>query len=272
MKMVIVLSFLFLISCNTEVRVASGPIVENSATFTDKLNVEMGLREFSEVCNCMNLAEDGTWRTAKNPSEREGFIVIARVAHIGSVWNVTWITRALAIDIRNWNPNNSALDFLNQQLLDGNAFDNLDPKKPVDGSYRSDYYEDPVSGFRFEEGAGVSKDLEKVGYWNQLFYTKLASDLLVMEYGFSEGRATSVTNLISNFEHLRKSRKVSKEDLDYMVSEIGDINSKEVLEAITADPSSQETLMEDLIETAARKNGTTPEQMTKLFSDFLFRK
>ncbi len=140
-----------------------------------------------------------------------------------------------------------------------------------DGTYTFNrYYDMGTSGgsvqgsWTFEETVSTIKDIEKATAAREAKKLSRLTDLLEMEYGFSEKRAVEVTSVISNWKKLSKTREMTSAEANTFAAEVTGANFSQFEEAYLNSEIGNDSLMEELIESAAELNGTSPEAISAL--------
>jgi hypothetical protein len=120
-----------------------------------------------------------------------------------------------------------------------------------------------VDGFGniFEIETSTSKDLEKIGNFTERIRKEKFSQELMANYGFSAERSVELANLLSDYSRIINKRSLTEKDQDFFSKKVLGVDIKNAEAAIKE--GSGEAL-NDLIQTAAKLNGVTPEQVQEL--------
>ncbi len=133
----------------------------------------------------------------------------------------------------------------------------------VDTSHWYTFY--TGGGFRFSNTAGVSRDLETIAALKEETAVKFMAHKLKTELSLSEGRAQEMARLASRYQRLENARELTvAEKNTFAMSALG-VNMNQVEVALRNRAQGREQQYRDLLNTAARVNSTTPEQIGKFF-------
>lgn len=172
---------------------------------------------------------------------------------------VDQIYTAFNIDAYSWGLDwNTFLD----QMIDTDVVSGLNP---VGGNL----YEDPDTGFLFEETAGNAKDLEKLGSIKESVKRTNIAKKLQANLGLSEERANEVAKLTSHYEKLSNKRAMTDKDANKLFKSVFGITATDVRKAYLATVEGNKVPMQDVMKTAAEFNGLGPEKANTLIKGFL---
>jgi len=116
----------------------------------------------------------------------------------------------------------------------------------------------------FEEQSINIKDIEKATALRQEAKLNKVTNLLEMEYGFSESRAKEVTSVISNWKRLSKSREMTTEEANMFAVEVVGADMASLEEAMINSALGDNSLLDELTSNAAELNGSSPEAISAL--------
>ncbi len=159
-----------------------------------------------------------------------------------------------AYDLSYYNPGENMYDFIVYNQDD--FFYDLD-------YLGGNLYEDYWTGTLFQESEITSKDLLKMAALKEELQVEKTAAFLTLEYGFSEKRGFDVARLTTR---LQKAPKNSMTDADYdnFSQEILGASISQFQTAVKSFTEGNTNDLASLVEIAAEKNGTTPEQLNKV--------
>jgi hypothetical protein len=114
----------------------------------------------------------------------------------------------------------------------------------------------------YSEDSGSVKDLEAMGAKIQDYSVKALEEKLAINYGLSNDRAEKVAKSIYSYNKLSSKRSLTKREKDFYADELLGASYQEVTDSFTAGEN-----MESLLEKAADKNGTSPEQVSAIITE-----
>ena len=120
------------------------------------------------------------------------------------------------------------------------------------------------TSWTFEEQVATIKDIEKATAMRQKARLGKVSNLLEFEYGFSADRASEVTATISNWKKLSKTREMTAEEANTFAMEVTGADFTDFEDALTESAMGNSSLLNELVDSAAELNGTSPEAMSAL--------
>jgi hypothetical protein len=123
-----------------------------------------------------------------------------------------------------------------------------------------DKYQDGMGNI-FEIKNSTSKDLEKVGNFTEKIRKEKFSQELMANYGFSAERSVELANLLSDYGHIINKRSLTEKDQDFFSKKVLGVDFKNAEVAIKEGSGDS---LDNLIQTAAKLNGVTPEQVQEL--------
>jgi len=126
--------------------------------------------------------------------------------------------------------------------------------------------ENTYEGWIFEETTSSIKDIEKATALRQKEKLNKVTNLLEMEYGFSESRAKEVTSVISNWKRLSKSREMTAEEANMFAMEVVGSDMASLEEAMVNSVLGDSSLLDELTNNAADLNGSSPEAISALIN------
>ncbi len=133
----------------------------------------------------------------------------------------------------------------------------------VDTSHWYTFY--TGGGFRFENAAGASKDLETIAALKEEAATSFLKAKFKSEFSLSENRAGELASLASKYQKLENSRELTSQEKDkFALSALG-VSMNQVEAAMKKKAEGQDAQYEALLKQAAQVNNTTPEQIGKFF-------
>jgi len=132
------------------------------------------------------------------------------------------------------------------------------------GSYC--YYNGP---YYYSENDQTGKDLEKIKATNEDKVTAGLAEKFQSDYGLSVERSQKVAKLASVWHKTSKSRKMTEKDVSAFSKELLGVDLGTIQKAYKEKMEGNDARVEDLIEQAAAKNATDPENMREIFSNFV---
>ena len=194
------------------------------------------------VSNWVSVSSPGpTYAVAKSETLQSGYAVV----YDGSQYE--------AISVDSWNGSTS--DPIGWASSSGSTFTNL--QNLGNGTFK-----DTASGIIFEASKPLTKDIEKMAAFNEVYRMKGAAKNL-QNFGFSEDRALEVTKLASQME---KSPKGSMTDKDYdnFSKQITGSSITQIKAALQKQVNGDASSLKDIINNAATTNGVGAEQMKQM--------
>ncbi len=120
-------------------------------------------------------------------------------------------------------------------------------------------------GFRFQNTAGVSRDLETIAALKEEAAVGLMAHKLKTEFSLSANRAQEMARLASRYQRLESSRELTTAEKNSFAMSAMGVNMNQIESALRNRAAGREQQYRDLLNTAARVNSTTPEQIGKFF-------
>ncbi len=208
---------------------------------------------------------DSQFYMVKHPSQTatEGFVVVYSN-------DTGWI----AYDIANyqvgdsWSTYSATAQFQEVYIYDSYS-DYSGEVFYVGGAYYNDYYGSYAGEFIFEQTETSFKDLEKVAGLKAAYKTAKLGEAFASDYGLSVDRATKVAKLVSEWEKTGKKRALTEADANAFTKELLGVNLSDAEKAYKKLVEGDKQSFENLIDTAAQTNGTTPEQMNSIVNEFM---
>jgi len=124
----------------------------------------------------------------------------------------------------------------------------------------------------FEQGSGKlfsvatpsNKDLETLGAKIEVRGSEELGEKLVADYGLSEQRAQKVARTINAYQRITSKRSLTEREQNSYSQELLGVDYKKAKNAIM-----QGENFDQLMEDAAEKNGTSPEQVSAIIRDMI---
>ncbi len=137
----------------------------------------------------------------------------------------------------------------------------------VDTSHWYTFY--TGGGFRFENTAGGSKDLETLAALKEDAAKSFMKAQFKSQLKLSESRASEMANLASKFQKLENARELTTAEKDqFALSALG-VSMSDVESALKKKAEGSEAQYADLLKKAAQVNNTTPESIGLFFEEVL---
>ena len=120
------------------------------------------------------------------------------------------------------------------------------------------------SGNIFSQTTSTGKDLESMGAKIEMVKADDLSENLVADYGLSEQRAQKVARTINAYQRITTKRALTKREQNAYSQELLGVNYQKAKRAIMEGKD-----FDQLMEDAAAKNGTSPEQVSAIIRDMI---
>lgn len=125
-------------------------------------------------------------------------------------------------------------------------------------------YKDRVSGLIFEKGQVSPKDLEKMAALKEAYLLENQSEHLQVNFGLSAERSQEIAKLTKVWEKAG-GKQLSIAEQDAFAHELMGFTFSELIESVQEGNGQS---LEQLLEKAAFKNGTSPEHMRQIIESF----
>ncbi len=158
-------------------------------------------------------------------------------------------------------PTEAAKKMALEDLFEAGFVDELD--KVYNGGNSWSYFENG-SGNEFSLSSSSSKDLESMGAKIENMSAMDLSENLVADYGLSEDRAQKVARTINAYQRITSKRSLTGREQNAYSQELLGVDYKKAEKAIM-----QGDNFDQLMEDAAEKNGTSPEQVSAIIRDLI---
>lgn len=133
----------------------------------------------------------------------------------------------------------------------------------VDTSHYDEFYYG--GGFRFSNTSVRSRDLETVAALEEEAAVKMMSFALSSQYSLSSTRAEELASLSYRYKKLENVRELTASEKELFAMKALGVSMTEVERSLKGDDKSYQ----NLLETAAQVNRTTPEQIGQFFQDYM---
>lgn len=137
----------------------------------------------------------------------------------------------------------------------------------VDTSHWYTYY--TGGGFRFDNTSTQSKDLDTIAALKEETAEKFMAFKLKSEFSLSANRAEELAKLANRYQKLENSRELTTTEKDKFAMDALGVSMTQVESALKAKAEGNDARYEELLETAAKTNNTTPEQIGKFFNEMV---
>lgn len=137
----------------------------------------------------------------------------------------------------------------------------------VDTSYWYTYY--TGGGFRFDNTSTQSKDLDTIAALKEEVAEKFIAHKLSSEFSLSANRAAELAKLAYKYQKLENTRELTASEKDKFAMEALGVSMSQVESAIKAKAEGDESRYQALLETAAKTNNTTPEEIGRFFNEMV---
>lgn len=137
----------------------------------------------------------------------------------------------------------------------------------VDTSHWYTFY--TGGGFRFDNTSTQSKDLDTLAALKEDVAEKFMAHKLKSEFSLSENRAAELAKLAGRYQKLESARELTTDEKDKFALDALGVSMTQVESALKAKAEGNEARYQDLLNTAAKVNNTTPEQIGKFFNEMV---
>lgn len=137
----------------------------------------------------------------------------------------------------------------------------------VDTSGWRTYYDG--SGYRFENTSSGSKDLDTLASLGEEAMHTIVKETLQSQYSLSSNRAEELAKLAAKYQRLESKRELTTGEKDRFAMEALGVSMTQVESAMQQKAEGNESQFAALLEKAAKKNNTTPEQIGKFFEEMI---
>lgn len=125
------------------------------------------------------------------------------------------------------------------------------------------YWKDDNGNYYFTEGRDSSKDLESIGYRIESTEVESVKENL-LSYGLSVERTEKLAKLFTSYQKISNKRALNASEKDVFTKELLGMSFDKAANKMVEN-------YDGLIETAADKNGTSPEAVKELVNSFLLK-
>ena len=122
-------------------------------------------------------------------------------------------------------------------------------------------------GLRFSNTTTMSRDLELVGSLRDQAAQVYLSHKFQSEYSLSSDRAQELAKLTTRYQRLDSRRALTPSEKNVFAMNALGVNMNQVESAMKQKAEGNTKAYEDMLDTAARVNRTTPEQVGKFFDE-----
>ena len=112
------------------------------------------------------------------------------------------------------------------------------------------------------------KDLEKLAANKERNRTEVMSHNLSETFGLSSERSIEVAKLMVSYQAIQNKRALSESEMNMVSNQLLGFSYSQGKDALAKYLQGEETEMDNLLEIAAKKNGTSPEQVKDILQDF----
>jgi hypothetical protein len=120
------------------------------------------------------------------------------------------------------------------------------------------------SGTIYEAHASSSKDLEKIAGYAESLKISVIAEKMVAKFGLSEERSYQIARVVSSYKKLSENRAMTEEDADHFTDIVLGTSMNQLHNALN-----DQQILDQMLETASRKNGITPEHVAQIISEML---
>ena len=133
----------------------------------------------------------------------------------------------------------------------------------IDTSHYDEFYYG--GGFRFSNVSVQSRDLETIAALEETAAVKMMSFALSSQYSLSSARADELAMLSYRYKKLENARELTASEKDLFAMKALGVSMNDVERSLKGDGKSYQ----NLLETAAQVNRTTPEQIGQFFQEYM---
>lgn len=144
------------------------------------------------------------------------------------------------------------------------TFGMLTPPDPLPTDLNNPTYFTDKNSELFSETTDSGKDLELIGANMEEVHADRLGEVLIANYGLSTKRAQAVAKNISAYQKLSSKRALTEKERNFFSTELLGVNFKNAKNALTSGNAQD---LNDLLEKAADKNGTSPEQISSILTE-----
>jgi hypothetical protein len=160
----------------------------------------------------------------------------------------------------------TAKELLITQFFQANfdTFGNLTPPDPFTTDLNDPHYFTDKNGAAFSEASDSIKDVDLIGANIENVRAEKLEEALSATYGLSTERAQVVAKNISAYQKLTSKRSLTEKEKNFFSTEVLGVSFKDAQNALTSGNSED---LNKLLENAALKNGTSPEQVSAILNE-----
>lgn len=126
------------------------------------------------------------------------------------------------------------------------------------------HFRESDSGELFAVSNSSTKDLESMGAKWETMISEEIGEKLVADYGLSEERAQKVARTINAYQRLSSKRSLTKSEQNAYTQELLGVDYKKAEDAFKGGGD-----FDQLMDRAAEKNGTSPEQVSAIIREMI---
>ncbi|MFI5390514.1 MAG: hypothetical protein ACHQYQ_04060, partial [Bacteriovoracales bacterium] len=119
-------------------------------------------------------------------------------------------------------------------------------------------------GTYFSQSSDTIKDVEALGANIESSRFENLAENLESNYGLSEERAQAVAKNLSAYQRLSSKRSLTEKERNFFSNEVLGVSFKDAKNALTSGNTED---LNKLLESAALKNGTSPEQVSSILNE-----
>ena len=137
----------------------------------------------------------------------------------------------------------------------------------IDTSHWSTFYYG--GGFRFDNTSTQSRDLDTIAALKEEAAEQFIAHRLAGEFSLSNNRATELAKLANRYQKLENARELTAGEKDKFAMDALGVSMTQVERAMRNRAEGNENQYQQMLETAARVNNTTPEQIGRFFTEMV---
>lgn len=158
-------------------------------------------------------------------------------------------------------------EYYDEKTHNWSTSNNGGDRKWVDESYWETYY--VGGGYKFQNTSIVSKDLETLAALKEDALESFMTETLKSEFSLSENRAGELAKLTLKYQRMESVRELTKQEKDQFAMKALGVSMNQIEDVLSGKMQGDEEQYQKLLNTAARTNNTTPEQIGRFLDGMM---